>query len=265
MLITVLIALVILVATAVVIIFNPRQSTTNNISDNKQVIPPFKINNKDISYNTEINNSTQIPVKPSTIKDKQPSNVNINSSREEVLIKAQSMINVKWSPKQNIIDKYGVYVFLKGKTYYGVPYSMDSYQVTSSEDFLNKINNSNILYGNDCSGFVSAVWGLTRQTTLSFLNAVRNNYKIDGKTVTEISWNSLKPGDALLLDNGKGKGHIMLYISEDKLNKDKLKVYEQNVQTLIPFEPIPVAREDTRSKTSLVKEGYIPIRLMTLN
>jgi hypothetical protein len=141
---------------------------------------------------------------------------------------------------------------------------MNLYQVSSVENFLSKISNSKILYGNDCSGFVSAAWGISRQTTLTLFNAVKNDDKIQGKNVSQISWNDLEPGDALLIDNGKGDGHIMLYINSDGKNRDKLNVYEQDVQTIIPFEPLPLARKDIRYKSTLMKEGYIPIRLLVL-
>jgi hypothetical protein len=51
----------------------------------------------------------------------------------------------------------------------------------------------------------------------------------------------------------------MLYIDSEN---DKLNVYEQNIATAVPFNPIPVARKDVRSKSNLIKSGYIPIRLM---
>jgi hypothetical protein len=138
---------------------------------------------------------------------------------------------------------------------------MDLYQTMSPQDFLNKIKGSNILYGNDCSGFVSATWGVSRQTTLTLYNAAKNGTKIDGRTVCEIPWEDLRPGDALLIDNGKGKGHVMLYINTDTKKSDNINVYEQDIQTIIPFEPIPVARKDVRSMSTMIKEGYIPIRL----
>lgn len=232
----------------VAIIFTP----SHNIQ--RANILSFSLSNKDIIYNnkpdsdivkTQINNSGMSDV-----------------LREEILNKAKAMTEVKWTPKCNLIDNKGLYIFIKGKTYHGVPYSMDTYQVTSSDDFLSKINNSKILYGNDCSGFVSTVWGISRQTTLSLYNALKDGSKIDGKSVCKISWDDLKPADALLMDNGKGEGHIMLYIDSDKKNSDNLNVYEQNISTVIPFEPIPVARRDVRSKSKLIKNGYIPIRLI---
>jgi hypothetical protein len=161
-----------------------------------------------------------------------------------------------------LIEKKCSYIFIKGKTYQGVPYSEDPYQVSSPNNFLSNINNSKTLYGDDCSDLVSIAWSINRQTTFSLYNEIRNGYKIGNKYVCQISWNDLRPADALLIDNGKGQGHIMLYINSDKKSSDNLNVYEQDISTTIPYEPIPVARKDIRSKNTLMKEGYIPIRLM---
>jgi len=229
---------------------NSRSTDQNSIQKNSS----FFLSKNDISYNTK-NDSTIHKVKTN---DEGKSNV----LEQEILSRAKAMTEVEWIPDHNLIDKKSSYIFIKGKTYHGVPYSMGAYQVSSPKNFLSKINNSKIIYGNDCSGLVSAAWGITRQTTLSLYNDVKNGNKIGGKRVLQISWDDLKPADALLLDNGKGKGHIMLFINSDKKNSDTLSVYEQNIPTVIPYEPIPVARRDERSKSKLIKKGYIPIRLM---
>lgn len=237
-----------------VAIFTPASNPDSNINKNINKffnIMPFNLENGDINYENNSDNSINKPA-PST------------ASRDEVINRAKAMTEVKWTPKYNMVAKKTSYVFAKGKTYYGVPYSTDPYQVISSDDFLKKISSGKIVYGNDCSGFLSAVWGISRQTTLSFYNAVKYDKKIDGKAVAEISWSNLKPGDALLMDDGKGNGHIMLYASADSKDNDKIYVYEQNVATTVPYEPIPVARKDERSVKNLKKAGYFPIRLETL-
>ncbi|MFL0197031.1 NlpC/P60 family protein [Clostridium sp. WILCCON 0269] len=228
-------------------IFISTQSTSMNIRKNNTTIniPTFNLNDNAVNYNKN-------DISTCTI------------NRKEVLNKAYEMANVSWIPKYNLFDKYSHYTFIKGKTYYGIPYSMSYYQATSINDFLSKISNSNVIYGNDCAGFVSICWGINRQTTLSLFNAVKYHTKIDGKTVNEISWQDLKPGDALLLDNGGGKGHIMIYIDTNPKNGNELNVYEQNVQTVTPFVSVPTARKDVRFKSNLINSGYIPIRLMTL-
>jgi len=182
--------------------------------------------------------------------------------RENILNRAKDMVTISWIPKYNLLDSVGHYIFLKGKRYNGIPYILGGYQVSSSNDFLSHMNKSDKLYGNDCSGFVSIAWGVSRQTTLSLYNAAKYGNKIDGKSVAIIPWEELKPGDALLLDNGYGKGHILLFINFDPKNNNSVNVYEQNVATLVPFQPVPTAREDIRSKRMLEMNGYIPIRLI---
>lgn len=252
-------ALILLIFIGIFMILNPIQNTT----DNNHNTVPFKLDGKSITYDkNSITSNSNVANVAKTLNLSTMTNSNLICN--EILDRAKAMVGVKWSPKYNIIDKYGSYVFVKGKNYYGIPYSMNFYQVSSVSDFLSKISNSEQLYGNDCSGFVSAAWGISRQTTFTLFDAVKNNSKIDGKTIREISWNDLESGDALLIDNGKGEGHIMLYINEDSKNDDKLNVYEQDVQTTIPYEPLPLARKDVRYKSTLMKEGYIPIRLLLL-
>lgn len=236
-----LIIMILFIFTTFTPVYNPNEENSN-LHNAQAGILPFYLNEKDIAY----------------ISNKGMS----DAAREAVLERAKAMAEVKWIPQYNLVDKKGHYVFRKGRTYYGVPYSMDSYQVTSPNDFLNKIKDSKIIYGNDCSGFVSAAWGINRQTTLSIYNAVKNGSKIEKKFIRKISWDEIRPADALLLEKGNAKGHIMLFIDVDKKNSDNLNVYEQNIQTVIPLETIPAARKDVRSKSMLMKEGYIPIRLM---
>ena len=241
---------------------NPRKNINNHNLDIGEMarITPFNLNEKEITYNSnEYNNESQSP-SPNT-----NTNNTVSTERKAILDRAQAMVEVKWTPKYNMTDKHGAYTFVKGKTYNGIPYSMDSYQVRAASEFLSKINGSQRIYGNDCSGFVSAAWGISRQTTLTFYEAVKRGKKIDGKSVGEISWDALKPGDAILHDDGKGEGHIVLFIAIDSKDNDKIYVYEQNVSTMVPFQPLPVARKDIRSKATLKKEGYFPIRLMTLD
>lgn len=265
------IILIIMIILIVYIKLNNGKSTSNPNVERSEIvkITPFNLDNNNITYNKDNSNSSNQSQEISkneniNAKTNPKANSTLSAERKAVLDRAQAMVEVKWIPKYNLSNKYASYTFVKGKTYTGIPYSMDLYQVRAVGDFLSKISESRIIYGNDCSGFVSAVWGISRQTTLTFYEAVKKHKEIDGKAVTEISWEDLKPGDAILLDNGKGKGHIILFISRDEQDKDKMNVYEQNVPTIIPFEPMPVARKDIRSMTALKKEGYFPIRLKTL-
>lgn len=247
----------------IIINYPYKNSKTNN--SNKNNVKQFVLDNSEIIYNN-LEQAKSTTNSGNTKSETSPAEVSADSKdaarRQEILNKAKAMVEVKWTPKHNLTDQKTHFVFVKGKTYTGIPYSMGGYQAASPEDFLKKISSANQIYGNDCSGFISAVWGIKRQTTLSLLNAVKNKQKIDGKSVIQIAWEELKSGDALLLDNGKGKGHIVLYISTDDKDSDKMNVYEQNIPTIIPYEPIPAARQDVRYKSTLKKQGYIPIRLV---
>ncbi|MBC8061609.1 MAG: hypothetical protein H7Y18_13210 [Clostridiaceae bacterium] len=232
------------------IIINPKI----NIKKEKSIIP-FSFNDKNITYDND--NSLNLITDSETDKD-------LEVKRTDVINRAKAMAEVKWIPKYDIKNSYGNYTFKKGKTYTGIPYTMDIYQVSSVSDFLAKIKDSKEVYGNDCSGFVSIAWGISRQTTLTLFNSVKHGSIIDGHLISEISWDDLKPGDALLKDNGKGDGHIILYNETDDNNSDNIFVYEQNISTKAPFETLPVARKGTRSKVNLKNNGYFPIRLQGL-
>ena len=94
--------------------------------------------------------------------------------------------------------------------------------------------------------------------------SIKYGNKLDGRVVSKIEWDDLQSGDALLKDNGKGEGHIMIYDAKEGGNSDNLFVYEQNVATKVPLETLPVARKDKRSKAALIDYGYIPIRIQGL-
>ena len=245
----------ILIIIIFIMLINPKINSIEKINiDKNESVTPFSFNDKDITYDIENN-----VIIPDTNIEKVP-----EVNRVDVINRAKAMAEVKWTPKYNIKNSYGKYTFKKGKTYTGIPYTMDVYQVSSVSDFLSKIKTSKVIYGNDCSGFVSTAWGLSRQTTLTIFNSIKYESKIDGRLISQISWDDLKTGDALLKDNGKGEGHIMLYDSTDSKNPDSLYVYEQNIATKVPLEVIPVARKDIRSKKSLQDYGYVPIRLQGL-
>jgi len=245
-----LFALIVLSLVFIIILtitYNPEGNKTT--LNDQLLILPFSLNKKDIIFKNE----------NSSVSQAKACLNNTQAFSSEVIKRAEAMINVKWTPSYNLVSEKASYTFIKGKTYYGIPYSMGFYQVSTPDDFLSKISNSKVIYGNDCSGFVSAAWGISRQTTYTLYNAMKNNIKINQKSIQQISWNDLKPGDALLLNKTGGEGHVMLYISCDN---DNLTVYEQNIPTAVPYEPIPAARKAVRAKSKLISQGYIPIRLV---
>jgi hypothetical protein len=103
----------IILITFVVIIFTPSHNTQRGN------ILSFSLSNKDIIYNNKSDSDiTKAQIDNSGMSD---------ALREEVLNRAKAMTEVKWTPKCNLIDKKGGYIFTKWKIYNGVPYSMDTY------------------------------------------------------------------------------------------------------------------------------------------
>jgi hypothetical protein len=98
-----------------------------------------------------------------------------------------------------------------------VPYSWDAWYTDPTTGVC--------CYRSDCSGLVSAVWGLPPpgHTTYSFAGGPWD----DGSTYV-ISPADLQPGDALNYPGSpsSGTGHIMLYVSGD-FNSGWVEVYEE--------------------------------------
>lgn len=175
------IVLILIMSIAIFTILNPIQNTKVS---NQNVIP-FKLNSDSITFDNNTTPNLNLAKSANIAKALNSTTTinNFNFNCQLILNRAKEMVEVKWSPKYNIIDKYGSYVFVKDKSYYGIPYSENLYQVSSISNFLSNNRNSEILYGNDCSGFVNAAWGISRQTTLTLFNAVKKGIKIDEKTV----------------------------------------------------------------------------------
>lgn len=85
-------------------------------------------------------------------------------------------------------------------------------------------------YGNDCSGFVSFAWGISKKGTGDFITGIRNgtyskvgSYNANSPTTAELkeAYKSLQPGNAV----GKS-GHTFLIAANDAANS-KVYVYEQ--------------------------------------
>jgi hypothetical protein len=99
----------------------------------------------------------------------------------------------------------------------GVPYSYSAWYTDPTS--------GTCCYRSDCSGFVSAVWGIAPpgNTTYSFATGPWD----DGVTY-EIDASLLLPGDALNYagDPGDGTGHIVLYVDGD-FSSGWVEVYEE--------------------------------------
>jgi hypothetical protein len=167
--------------------------------------------------------------------------------QNRIIERARGMIYVRWTPPEDIHMWNSDKEFEKGIMYEGIPYTQSTNQVRDSKEFLQELNNKSSIeftenncigpnYGNDCSGFVSAVWGIPRCTT----------HDIE-KYTKRIDFNDLKPGDALLTDE-----HIMLFSNWNNEKHNSLTVYEQTP---------PKARMQIYSISYLNSKNYKAIRL----
>lgn len=170
-----------------------------------------------------------------------------NVQENNIIKRARDMTYVKWMPPQDISMWNSNEKFQKGRIYEGIPYTWSTNQVRSSKEFLKELSSKNSLefienncegpnYGNDCSGFVSAAWNIPRCTTRDI-----------EKYTKHISFEQLKPGDALLTDD-----HIILFSNWNEVNHSSLTAYEQTP---------PKARMHTFLVTYLKSKNYQPIRL----
>lgn len=193
----------------------------------------------------------------------------ISASRKEVLDRANSMVQYRWTPAQNLTGWKNKKTFAANTAVAGIPYSQTPNQTTltayenalkNKPDFYEKyISNGNYMpkYGNDCSGFVSISWNIARSTTLGFYNGIiKGTYKKIGEyDPTKPDKSKLKSAYALLCEGdavvkySSGSGHTFII----KQNRNpSVDVYEQT-----PYQA--VCRTWTYEDMSAA--GYLPFTL----
>lgn len=175
------------------------------------------------------------------------------SERNTIISNAQAMLNVFWIPAKNIRGWRNGYTFYVGNKYAGIPYSQTVYQcdlakfnsyynsTTSGfcDNYTRSLWNDDLnayetiimpKYGNDCSGYVSFCWSISRNTTSSLVDGIKNgtfpkvgSYNAYNPTTTELktAYKSLQKGDAVVKS-----GHTFLIASNDTANS-KVYCYEQ--------------------------------------
>lgn len=199
-------------------------------------------------------------VKASTISE-------ISNERQQIITKASLMVDMKWKPNNNLIGWQGKSTFNKNTTYTGMPYSQTGNQ-TSRNEYMYYLDNDESFdfyskyiaptkytmgrFGNDCSGFVSDVWNIERQSTSDFVNGIKNgtypkvgSYSSTSPKKSDLkkAYTYLQPGDAVVK-----KGHTYLIVANDIANS-KVYVYEQTP---------PKARKISFSYESMASSGYMP-------
>lgn len=196
----------------------------------------------------------------------------ITVSRKEVLDRANSMVQYRWTPVQNLIGWKNKKTFAANAAVTGIPYSQTPNQTTLTAfenalkcktDFYEKyISNGNYMpkYGNDCSGFVSISWNIARSTTLGFYNGIiKGTYKKIGdydptkpdKSKLKSAYALLREGDAVV-KYSNGSGHTFII----KQNRNpSVDVYEQT-----PYQAV----SRTWTYEDMSAAGYLPFTLTSL-
>ena len=175
------------------------------------------------------------------------------NQRDTYVTKARNMANMVWSGSSNIRGWRNEYTFIGGFPYTGMPYSQTYYQVDDNM-FFQKLNDSSSgfysdygytvenefvvmpKYGNDCSGFLSFSWGISRHSTLAFVDGIKNgtfpkvgSYNEYSPSYSDLynSYQYLQAGDAVVRREKIGDkwyAHTFLIIAS---NNDLCYCYEQ--------------------------------------
>lgn len=186
-----------------------------------------------------------------------------NEQRLRYVQNANSMVNYKWTPTQNLTGWKGNYVFKAGTTYSGIPYTQSPNQtnlaafqgaLTKSDFYSTYTNSSGKMprYGNDCSGFLSFAYEIPRQTTAQFVNGIKSgtykkigSYDPNNLKQNDLlsSYSKLTAGDAVVKS-----GHAM-FVANNVSSENYCLMYEQT----------PGHAQTTKwTYSSLVAGGYMP-------
>ena len=213
-----------------------------------------------------------------------------SDKRNKVMDYMRAMATVRWTPRTTFSYYKGGYKWYKGQYYQGIPYSQAN-RVTTYEAFLNNMRGNEYIgktgqqtyMGSDCSSAVSIAWkqvdsGFTIRNTTSlqpnyskidkvgsyqyysgYNNKTKSICTSNGTTIMYSSYRQLKGGDVIVKRNS-GFGHAMMVINvyNDRLTVIEQTTYDKNLKS--------TWRVDKEySFSTLYSEGYIPVRLSTMD
>lgn len=197
---------------------------------------------------------------------------NLSQGQKNIVKRARQMVEIEWTPLQDVTGWRNQYVFMKDVTYTGVPYgwcvtrgSWVGYDITLEEFAAYVQNNSSSFYtntayyaaagyispfySNDCSTFLSYCWNLpNRKTTTSLVSDTKMT------KVTDKDNSVLQVGDCL---NAKGN-HVVLITARKYNSSGELIGYdimEQTPPRAIKTSNVPLAEID-----GYFDDGYIAYR-----
>lgn len=186
-----------------------------------------------------------------------------SSDRTTVIDNAKGMVNLEWTPTKDVRGWKNKKTFKAKTKYTGIPYSQTANQkdkagfnkALAASDFYDNYTRFDIImpkYGNDCSGFVSFSWGISRKTTSDFVSGIKDgtytkvgSYDADNPTKSKLkaAYKSLQKADAVVKS-----GHTFVIASNDTTNS-KVYAYEQT-----PY----LAQYTSWTYDSMAEDGYMP-------
>lgn len=106
--------------------------------------------------------------------------------RDKIISRGKEMLNVEWTPEQDLDGWKEQSSFPAGKKVVGIPYTQNQQrdadgfiEALSASDFYDSVTISGKKmprYGNDCSGFLSFAWDIPRQTTYTFTEGIKKEH-----------------------------------------------------------------------------------------
>lgn len=179
------------------------------------------------------------------------------TERDDIRDNALAMISYCWHPEGDLIGWKSRFIFEEDEGYSGIPYSQTPNQSdeTLFDNALDDYETNNFYtpmyfyqdgvqyiqprYGNDCSGFTSFSWGISRKTTLDFYNGIKNgtypkvgSYNAStptspSKTDLKNSYELMQLGDAVVYrTSNNSAGHVFV-IAVNFTNEDRVQCFEQ--------------------------------------
>ncbi len=226
-----------------------------------------------------------------------------DAMRAKVVDYMRAAASVEWTPKEDVhyYNLKSDFVFKKGETYYGIPYTQFS-RNNDLESFSSQLetidgktyyvgpSEYNTYWGSDCSASLSNAWRqvdpdfpalLTRRMipdrpkeivpvgkyALNFYDSTPKIVKENGFDVMQAAYAALKPADAVI-KHVDYDGHAMLVLKNEPENK-RLFIADQT--GLLNGKPKgrdghATFRVDCEfSYEDLFKQGYIPVALKVID
>lgn len=150
-----------------------------------------------------------------------------NNERDNIIARGKEMLNVSWVPAKDLEGWRKQHIFKKGVQVTGIPYTQNSQKNASgflaslsAGDFYDSVTLNNKVmprYGNDCSGFLSFSWNISRNTTYDFTTGINteNNIEASGWKQIDGSWYYFLPQNHRMSTGWQQIDGVWYYLNPD--------------------------------------------------